>query len=183
MTSTSTINKYIYAEGVAAVEEVEVAGVLAGGEGGEGGEGGLTGGLTGRPDPTGRGGEGTASGLTGRPLGLTGAADSTGEIGALVEGGVALVGASEGTANGTATKGDIAPVGADDVAEVELLGNALPLSAAAAMGVAEVEGIEELVEVLLVEAALEIIDLSEGGILARVSERPLMADLSSVKSS
>lgn len=152
-----------------------VAGALAGGEGGEGG---LTGGLTGRADGLiGRADGETASGLTGR-ADLTGAAAGT--LGALAEGVVELAGASGATAKGTATEGGLAPVGADGAPEVELLGNALPLIAAAAIGVAEEEGVEELLEELFEGAAVE---LDEGGMLARASERLLTAELRLSKSS
>ena len=111
---------------------------------------------------------------------MTGAA---GGVGTLTGGVGALTGASGGTAKGTATTGGIAPVGADDAAEVELLGNALPSTAAAAIGVAEEEGIEEVLEELFEGAAPEMIDWSEGGISARVTERRSRADLNLSKSS
>ena len=115
--------------------------------------------------------------------GLTGAAGAAEGVGAL-EGGVgaldggagALAGASGGTAKGTATTGGFAPVAAGDAGEVELLENALPLTAAAAIGVAEEEGIEEALEELFEGATPETIDWSEGGMLARASERRSRAD-------
>ena len=176
-----TINGHIYAGEVGVLEAVGalagVADVLAGREGGEGGltgrlggEGGLTGaegGLTGRV------GAGTASGLTGRVGGLT--AGAAGGVGGVAGGVGALAGASGATAKGTARTGGFAPVGADDAADVELLGNALPSTAAAAIGVAEEEGIEELLEELFEGAAPETIDWSEG-MLARASERRPRAD-------
>ena len=113
------------------------AGGLAGGGGGEGGEGG----------------EGVEGRLTG---GLTGRG-GTGAEKVLAEGVVALAGAP-GAAMGIATAGGLGLVGADDAEEVELLGNALPLTAAAATGVAEEEGIEELVEELFEGAAPGNID-------------------------
>jgi hypothetical protein len=100
----------------------------------------------------------------------------------LAEGVDALAGASGATAKGTATTGGLAPVGADEAGEVELLGDAPPSTAAAAIGVAEEEGIEELLEERFEGAAPEIIDWSEGGMLARAFERRSTADLSSSKS-
>lgn len=120
---------------------------LAGVEGGEGAPTGRAGGLTGRA------GTGASAGT---PNGLTGAAGAAGRV-ALARGVVALAGASAGTAKGTATTGGFTPVGAGDAEEVELLGNALPSTAAAAIGVAE-EGIEELLEELFEGGALEMID-------------------------
>jgi hypothetical protein len=160
-----------------------VAGVLAGGAGGEGGEGGLTGraGKEGGLTAGGEGALGTASGLTGMGglTGAAGAAGAAGGVGALAGGAGALGAAAKGTAT---TKG-FAPVGADDAEEVELLGNALPLTAAAAIGVAEEEGIEELLEELFEVAAPEKIDWIEGGKLSRALERRSRSDFSLSKSS
>lgn len=130
----------------------------------EGGEDGLTGSgrgtLTGRV--TGRVGALAADGLIGRADGIRGAA------GVLAEGVDALagVGALAGTARGTATAGKIAPVGADDTAEVELL-LALPSTAAAVAGVAEEEGTAELLEELFEGIAPGVTDWSGGKMLAR----------------
>ena len=136
--------------------------MLAGGEG----EGGLTG-------RAGKGAlPGTASGLTGAAAGRVALAG----VGTLARGVVALAGASAGTAKGTATTGGFAPVGADDAAEVELLGNALPLTAAAAIGVAEEEGIEELLEELFEGAAPEMIDWGGEDMLVRATERRWRSD-------
>jgi hypothetical protein len=106
--------------------------------------------------------------LAGTANGLTGAA--AGRV-ALARGVVALAGASAGTAKGTATTGGFAPVGAGDAAEVEL-----PLTAAAAIGVAEEEGVEELLEELFEGAAPEMIDWSGGGMLVRATERRSRSD-------
>ena len=93
-------------------------------------------------------------------------------VGALA-GGAGALGAA---ATGTTTRG-FASVGADGAAEVELLGNALP-STAAAIGVAEEEGIEELLEEPFEEAAPEKIDWIEGGMLLRAAERLSRSDFS-----
>ena len=143
---------------------VEGLGALAGGEGGKGATTGRgrKGALTGRAGAL----LGTANGLTGVTGGLTGAAGAD-----TLAGGVGrMAGASAGTAKGTATTGT---VGSGDAEEVELLGNAFPPTAAAAIGVAEEEGIEELLEELFEGAAPE---MNEGGMLARAAERPWTAD-------
>lgn len=137
---------------------------LAGGEGGEdaltgSGEGTLTGGVTGRVGGL------AASGLIGRAGVLAEGVDALAGAGA-------GAGAITGAAMGRATTGEFAPVGADDTAEVELL-PALPSTAAAVAGVAEEEGIAELLEDLFEGIAPGVTDWGGDRMLAR---RPSRAD-------